>query len=48
MHELDVLIECTLQHFCIPVRAGLMNRASRQTLVMLDFELCIGTCGAFL
>ena len=47
MHELDVLIECTLQHFRIPIGAGLMKRAERQALVMLDLELRIGTDGAF-
>jgi len=47
MHELQMLIECTLQNLRIPVGAGLMDSAERQTLVMLDFELRIRTCGAF-
>jgi hypothetical protein len=47
MHELHVLIECTLQSLRIRIGARLMNRAEGQTLVMLDLELRIGTGGAF-
>jgi len=47
MHELHVLIECTLQNLRVPIGARLVDRAERQTFVMLDFELRIGAGGAF-